>query len=111
MPGLLKRQVRHRTAHAARVAEIFSLLAGGTPRPAGDQLQPLGEALRESELRVLRCLPTNLTAPEIASELYVSPNTVKAHMRTLYAKLGTHRRAETVARARALGLLAPPGRR
>jgi LuxR family transcriptional regulator, maltose regulon positive regulatory protein len=28
-------------------------------------------------------------------------------MRHLYAKLGTHRRAETVARARALGLLAP----
>ena len=47
------------------------------------------------------------TAPEIASELYVSHNTVKAHMRKLYAKLGTHRRGETVARARALGLLAP----
>ena len=56
---------------------------------------------------MLRYLPTNLTAPEIASELYVSRNTVKTHMRNLYAKLGTHRRAEAVARARALGLLAP----
>jgi LuxR family transcriptional regulator, maltose regulon positive regulatory protein len=56
---------------------------------------------------VLRYLPTNLTAPEIAGELYVSTNTVKTHMRNLYAKLGTHRRAETVARARDLGLLAP----
>jgi LuxR family maltose regulon positive regulatory protein len=45
--------------------------------------------------------------PEIADELYVSLNTVRTHMRHLYAKLGTHRRAETVDRAGALGLLAP----
>jgi len=56
---------------------------------------------------VLRYLPTNLTGPEIAGELYVSVNTVKSHMRSLYTKLGTHTRAEAVARARALGLLAP----
>jgi len=48
-----------------------------------------------------------LTMPEIAGELYVSHNTVRTHMRHLYAKLGTHRRAEAVARARDLGLLAP----
>jgi LuxR family maltose regulon positive regulatory protein len=58
-------------------------------------------------MRVLRYLPTNLTAPEIARELYVSRDTVKTHMRSLYAKFGTHSRADTVARARALGLLAP----
>jgi LuxR family maltose regulon positive regulatory protein len=65
------------------------------------------EPLSESELRVLRYLPTNLTAPEIAGELSISRNTVKTHMRNLYAKLDTHRRAEAVARARDLGLLAP----
>ena len=60
---------------------------------------------------MLRYLPTNLSAPEIANELYISPNTVKTHIRNLYTKLGTHRRAEAVARARALGLLAPSPRR
>jgi LuxR family transcriptional regulator, maltose regulon positive regulatory protein len=110
-PGLLKRQAGQGTAHAALIAEILNLLAGSsratTPGP-----RPLLEPLRDSELRVLRYLPTNLTAPEIAGELYVSTNTVKTHMRNLYAKLGTHRRAETVARARGLGLLAPSaGRR
>jgi LuxR family transcriptional regulator, maltose regulon positive regulatory protein len=106
VPGLLGRHT-HRTAHAALIAEIRSLLAArklASP-PAGPQ--PPLEPLRESELRVLRYLPTNLTAPEIASELYLSRNTVKTHMRNLYAKLGTHRRAEAVARARDLGLLAP----
>ena len=111
-PGLLERHARQRTAHAALVAEIRGLLAGtqagpqqGVPPPS--RPEPLLEALSDSEIRVLRYLPTNLTGPEIAGELYISLNTVRTHLRHLYAKLGTHRRAEAVARARALGLLAP----
>jgi LuxR family maltose regulon positive regulatory protein len=68
------------------------------------------EPLTDSETRVLRYLPTHLTASEIAGELYVSVTTVKTHMSHLYAKLGSHRRAEAVDRARALGLLAPTSR-
>jgi LuxR family maltose regulon positive regulatory protein len=110
-PGLLERHARQRTAHAALISQIRSLLAGKTPAapPAGPQ--PLLEPLTGSELRVLRYLPTHLSAPEIAGELYVSANTVKTHLRTLYAKLGAHRRTEAVDRARDLGLLAPAGRR
>jgi hypothetical protein len=55
--------------------------------------------------------PADLSTSGIASERYVSPNTVKTHIRNLYAKLGTHRRGEAVERARALGLLAPSARR
>ena len=106
VPGLLQRQARQRTAHAALIAEILSLLAGRklAPPPAGPR--PPLEPLSESEIRVLRYLPTNLSGPEIAGELYVSHNTVRTHITHLYAKLGTHTRAEAVARARALGLLA-----
>lgn len=68
--------------------------------------QRLRDPLSDSEMRVLRYLPTNLTAAEIAGELYVSVHTVKTHIRHIYAKLGTHRRTETVERARSLGLLA-----
>jgi len=107
VPGLLERHARHRTTHAALIAEIRTLLAGSTPRPPSTGPRPVVEALSESELRVLRYLPTNLTAPEIAGELSVSRNTVKTHMRNVYAKLDTHRRAEAVTRARDLGLLAP----
>ena len=106
VPDLLDRHARRHTAHAALIAAIKSLTGRALDPPLAGHQSP-AEPLSESELRVLRYLPTNLTAPEIASELYVSRNTVKTHMRNLYTKLGTHRRAEAVKRARDLGLLAP----
>jgi LuxR family maltose regulon positive regulatory protein len=109
-PGLLERHARHGSAHLALIAQILGLLAGETPAPRAAGPQPLLDPVSKSELRVLRYLPTHLTAQEIAGELYVSANTVKTQMRTLYAKLGAHSRAEAVDRARAIGLLAslPP---
>jgi LuxR family maltose regulon positive regulatory protein len=68
------------------------------------------EALSDAELRVLRYLPTNLPATAIASEIYVSTNTVKTHMRHIYAKLNAHSRREAVERARGLGLLGQSAR-
>jgi LuxR family transcriptional regulator, maltose regulon positive regulatory protein len=110
-PDLLARHARQHTAHAALVSGIQAILAGRKRAAELGGPRPLAEPLSGSELRVLRYLPTNLTAPEIARELCVSRNTVKTHMRNVYAKLGTHRRAEAVARGRDLGLLAPSARR
>ena len=45
---------------------------------------------------VLHYLPTMLKAGEIASDLYVSVNTVKAHLRSMYRKLGVSNRREAV---------------
>ena len=89
------------------IAEILGLLAGQTPGSPPGMPQPPLAPLSQSEIRVLRYLPTKLSMPEIANELSISHNTVRTHMRHMYAKLGTHRRADTVARARDLGLLAP----
>ena len=107
VPDLLERHSRLRTTHSSLIAEILNLLGGSTLDPP----KRLAEPLSERELRVLRYLPTNLSNKEIASELYVSVNTVKAHIKHLYAKLDTHQRGEAVERARALGLLAPSSRR
>jgi LuxR family maltose regulon positive regulatory protein len=107
-PDLLTRHTAHRTRHASLIAEIQNLLAGRTPAPAPP---PVLEPLSDSEIRVLRYLPTNLSTPEIANELTVSRNTVKTHIRNLYQKLGAHSRTEAVANARALGLLAPSAHR
>jgi LuxR family maltose regulon positive regulatory protein len=106
-PRLLERHARRRTTHASLASEILSLLAGAKPEPAQER-SALREPLSQSESRILRYLPTNLTVPEIAGEVYLSANTVKTHMRHLYDKLGAHRRREAVDRARNLGMLAPP---
>jgi LuxR family transcriptional regulator, maltose regulon positive regulatory protein len=108
--GLLERHTRHRTTHASLVAEILNLLMGKAAASALGEPERLREPLSESETRVLRYLPTNLSKQEIAGELYLSVNTVKTHIRHLYAKLDVSRRAEAVERARGLGLLAPAAR-
>jgi len=110
-PFLLEREAGRLIAHGALIAKILSLLTANEPARR-DRPPLLLEPLSRSEIRVLRYLPTHLSAPEIAGELSVSTSTVKTHMRNLYAKLGVHRRAEAIERARALGLLAPsPGPR
>jgi LuxR family maltose regulon positive regulatory protein len=58
-----------------------------------------------AELRVLRLLASELSQREIAGELYLSPDTVKTHVRRLYRKLGVASRSEAVARARTSRLL------
>jgi LuxR family maltose regulon positive regulatory protein len=118
-PALLERHRRYRTAHPALISRILNLPGGygGAGSPPGSAVlggivpPKVTEQLSDSETRVLRYLPTHLTAPEIANELYLSVNTVSTHTRHLYAKLGVHSRHEAVDRARALGLLAPSTRR
>jgi LuxR family maltose regulon positive regulatory protein len=104
---LLQRQARLRTTHASLIAEILDLLSGHTPAARPKDAAPPREPLSKSELRVLRYLSTNLPAPEIAAELFVSLNTIRTHLRNVYAKLGVHSRADAVKRARELGLLSP----
>jgi DNA-binding CsgD family transcriptional regulator len=57
------------------------------------------QALTHGETRVLHYLPTNLSAREIAGELYLSVNTVKTHQRHLYQKLGARSRPHPGRRA------------
>lgn len=79
------------------LAEITGEILIGAPPAAGP--------LSEREIEVLQYLPTVLTASEIAENLSISVNTVKAHMRSIYRKLGAGRRREAVVMARQLGLL------
>jgi len=103
---LLERHPRHRTAHGTLLATILDLLRGSSRGPER-AAAALRDELSEAELRVVRYLPSNLKASEIAAELYVSANTVRTHLRHIYAKLDAHSRSEAVARARELRLLAP----
>ena len=75
----------------------------GVREPRG--AAPLAEQLTERELTVLHYLPTQLTQRDIATELYVSLNTVKTHCQAAYRKLGVGDRKAAVQAARDLHLL------
>jgi LuxR family maltose regulon positive regulatory protein len=103
---LLDALPRHQTAHGALLTDIVDMLRGALAPNTDQRRLARAEELSRSELRVLRYLPTNLTRPEIARELYVSINTVNTHIRNIYSKLGARDRSSAVARARELRLLA-----
>jgi LuxR family maltose regulon positive regulatory protein len=63
------------------------------------------EPLTDREVAVLRLLVAGHSNAEMAAGLFVAPSTVKTHLIHLYRKLGVHSRTQTLARARALGLL------
>jgi LuxR family maltose regulon positive regulatory protein len=102
---VLEAMPRHETAHAALLADILDVMRGSSVAPGHEPSLAEIEQLSPSELRVLRYLPTNLSRPEIASELSVSVNTVNTHIRNIYAKLQAQDRSSAVQRARQMRLL------
>jgi LuxR family maltose regulon positive regulatory protein len=102
---VLRRQLRLGTAHRAFVDELLEALESAAGRAA--TRPALTEHLTDREAAVLRFLPTMMSNHEIAAELFVSVNTVKTHLRSIYRKLGAADRREAVTRARELELLAP----
>jgi LuxR family maltose regulon positive regulatory protein len=76
------------------------IAAHGAPGPrSGDR------DLSAREQGVLRYLQTRLTTREIAGELFISMNTLKSHLKSIYRKLDASSRSDAVARARIVGLL------
>lgn len=95
-PGLqLLRAVLHSapTPHARRLESL-----------AAAQTAVVGLDLSERELEVIRYLPTPLSNAEMAARLYVSLNTLKTHLRSIYRKLGVNGRREAIRRAEELGI-------
>ena len=76
-------------------------MAGQASRPPAT----LAAALTDREQLVLRYLASTLSNAKIASELYLSVNTVKSHQRMVYRKLGVDGRRDAVRRAKELRLL------
>ena len=109
MEDLLRDRIRQGTAHRALVGELLDVLADR--EPARRSAAPLLEPLSGREEAILRYLPTTLSNREIASELFVTTNTVKTHLRSIYRKLDVARRREAVERARDLRLLSTGSRR
>jgi LuxR family maltose regulon positive regulatory protein len=73
--------------------------------PASTALQPLIEPLSQRELEILRLLQTELSVPEIASELVIAASTVRSHTKSIYSKLDVNNRRAAVKRATELKLI------
>jgi LuxR family maltose regulon positive regulatory protein len=86
-----------------RRAEDVGFIAARCGGHDGELASP-DVALTGREVTVLQLLTSSLTLPEIASELFVSHNTVKTHVRSLYRKLGVSKREDAVRVAATLGV-------
>jgi len=103
--ALLLRHRERGTAHLQLLAELldrpaFSAAASALPPPVA-----LAAPLTEREQVVLSFLDSDLSTRQIAGELYVSVNTVRSQVRSIYRKLNASRRGDAVRRARHLKLL------
>ena len=97
--GVLRRSPRDSYADVLMTAADRIAAHGATRPPSGD-----GE-LSAREQGVLRYLQTRLTTREIVGELFISMNTLKSHLKSIYRKLDASSRSDAVARARTVGLL------
>jgi LuxR family maltose regulon positive regulatory protein len=107
MAELLRETVSRRgpSDHASKLLAAFA--ADGRKQVASSSISStlLIEPLSDRELTVLRLLAAGLSNREIAEELYVSINTVKAHAKNIYSKLNVNGRMQAAQRARELELL------
>lgn len=78
-----------------------ALAAAAAPDSAGAEPEPL----TDRELQVLTLLQSDLSLRQIGAELFVSRNTAKSHVSSIYRKLGVTGRTAAIARARQHGLL------
>ena len=104
--SLLRRRIASGTSHRAFAGDLLSVLEH-EPVPGRVNGDILLEPLSEREVAVLRFLPTMMSNAEIASEMFVSVNTVKTHLKHIYRKLDVSDRRDAGRRGRELRLLSP----
>ncbi len=94
-----------------QLAEAFRHVLAPGPADGGHQAAPVPaspvivEELSVRELEILKLFAGMLTTAEVASQLYISVNTVKTHMKSIYRKLAVSHRNEAVRRARQLQVI------
>jgi LuxR family maltose regulon positive regulatory protein len=96
---------------AAFIAELQNGMIGRpispeeTPRPPSNASKPLIEPLSQRELEILRLFKTELSGPEIATELVIALSTVRTHTKSIFSKLDVNNRRAAVKRAAEQGLI------
>lgn len=99
------RRMLRQDPQLAQAHSWLSLRMPGFAHSAALERVPVVEPLSERETEVLRKAAELLSSEEIAAALYISANTVKTHLKSIYRKLSVTRRSEAVHRAHDLGVL------
>jgi ATP/maltotriose-dependent transcriptional regulator MalT len=106
MQNLLSHLLKLHSLESRLSAYVEKLLLAFKPTPRkANQADGLVEPLSARELEVLRYIAEGLSNPEIASRLYLSPNTLKAHTQNIFMKMDVHNRLQAVSKAKELGLI------
>jgi len=106
-PGALVGEARGILRHCPDPGPVVTTWLDGEQRAEAARTRQEGliEPLTDRELAILRLLPAPTPQRELASALFVTPNTLKTHLRAIYRKLGAESRGEAVIRARERGLI------
>ena len=106
-PGALLGEARGIVRHCADPGPLVTTWLAEEQRAEATRTRQEGliEPLTDRELTILRLLPAPTTLRELASALFVAPNTLKTHLRAIYRKLGAESREEAVIRAHDRGLM------
>jgi len=93
--------------HCADPGPLVTTWLAEEQRAEAARTRQLGlfEPLTDRELAILRMLPAPASLRELAADLFVTLNTLKTHLRSIYRKLGAESREEAVIRARDHGLI------
>ena len=106
-PGALVAEARGVLRHCPDPGPVVTTWLADEQRAeaALTRQEAMTEPLTERELTILRLLPAPTPQRELASALFVTPNTLKTHLRAIYRKLGAESRGDAVIRARERGLI------
>ena len=106
-PGAMVAEARGLLRHCPDPGPVVTAWLADEQRAESARTRQDGliEPLTDRELAILRLLPAPTPQRELASALFVTPNTLKTHLRAIYRKLGAESRDEAVIRARERGLI------
>jgi LuxR family maltose regulon positive regulatory protein len=94
------------SSHSGYVGKLLAAFRErSAPRHLPTKIPPSNDLLSDRELEVLQLVAAGFKNQQIAEELFVVVGTVKAHLNSIYRKLGVQSRIQAVSRAKALGLL------
>ncbi|MEN8098563.1 MAG: LuxR C-terminal-related transcriptional regulator [Chloroflexota bacterium] len=103
--GKIMKELLQKIAEQKKISDYVTFLLDSFLKEPISQRLGLIEPLSTREMEVMNLLITSLSVPEIADKMFLSPNTVRSHIKNIYGKLEVNRRMDAIEKAKELGLV------